>query len=221
MACPPTHKGWRDCRPTAAHLAHTACRAQTQPYAASPWPACVQALSQQIDQKLFDLWIKPLTAQMDDEGASVTVFAPNRFKLDFVREKYAGHIAAALEEVCGAPVQVRLAVAAAPAARPKAAAARPAPAQAAPTTQTARQEPQQADTPAPAERPRSQLNPSLTFETMVEGTANRMAHAAALHVASAPSKLYIEGAREGFAAADAGADIAKLLNRCFFFILDF
>ena len=42
----------------------------------------------------------------------------------------------------------------------------------------------------PAERPRSQLNPSLTFETMVEGTANRMAHAAALHVASAPGKLY-------------------------------
>jgi len=64
------------------------------------------------------------------------------------------------------------------------------PAQAAPTTQTARQEPQQADTPVPAERPRSQLNPSLTFETMVEGTANRMAHAAALHVASAPGKLY-------------------------------
>ena len=49
----------------------------------------------------------------------------------------------ALEEVCGAPVQVRLAVAAAPAARPKAAAARPAPAQAAQITQTARQEPQQ------------------------------------------------------------------------------
>ena len=176
--------------PSAARPPSASSPVASFPHAASPWPACVEALSQQIDQKLFDLWIKPLTAQMDDEGASVTVFAPNRFKLDFVREKYAGHIAAALEEVCGAPVQVRLAVAAAPAARPKAAAARPAPAQAAPTTQTARQEPQQADTPAPAERPRSQLNPSLTFETMVEGTANRMAHAAALHVASAPGKLY-------------------------------
>ena len=99
--------------PSAARPPSASSPVASFPHAASPWPACVEALSQQIDQKLFDLWIKPLTAQMDDEGASVTVFAPNRFKLDFVREKYAGHIAAVLEEVCGAPVQVRLAVAAA------------------------------------------------------------------------------------------------------------
>jgi hypothetical protein len=30
----------------------------------------------------------------------------------------------------------------------------------------------------------------LTFETLVEGTANRMARAAALHVAGAPGQLY-------------------------------
>lgn len=37
---------------------------------------------------------------------------------------------------------------------------------------------------------RTRLNPALTFETLVEGTANRMARAAALHVAGAPGQLY-------------------------------
>jgi chromosomal replication initiator protein len=34
------------------------------------------------------------------------------------------------------------------------------------------------------------LNPALTFETLVEGTANRMARSAAMHVAGSPGHLY-------------------------------
>ena len=37
---------------------------------------------------------------------------------------------------------------------------------------------------------RNRLNPALTFDTLVEGTANRMARAAAMHVASMPGHLY-------------------------------
>ncbi|THU04598.1 chromosomal replication initiator protein DnaA [Lampropedia puyangensis] len=36
----------------------------------------------------------------------------------------------------------------------------------------------------------SRLNPQLTFENLIEGSANRMARAAALHVAHAPGQLY-------------------------------
>ncbi|KKW69132.1 hypothetical protein AAV94_01730 [Lampropedia cohaerens] len=42
----------------------------------------------------------------------------------------------------------------------------------------------------PASAPPSRLNPQLTFETLIEGSANRMARAAALHVAHAPGQLY-------------------------------
>ncbi|GAB2809776.1 chromosomal replication initiator protein DnaA [Comamonas piscis] len=37
---------------------------------------------------------------------------------------------------------------------------------------------------------RSRLNPVLTFDTLVEGTANRMARSAAMHVAASPGHLY-------------------------------
>ena len=37
---------------------------------------------------------------------------------------------------------------------------------------------------------RNRLNPALTFDTLVEGTANRMARSAAMHVAASPGHLY-------------------------------
>ncbi len=37
---------------------------------------------------------------------------------------------------------------------------------------------------------RNRLNPALTFEALVEGTANRMARSAAMHVAASPGHLY-------------------------------
>jgi chromosomal replication initiator protein len=37
---------------------------------------------------------------------------------------------------------------------------------------------------------KNRINPSLTFESLVEGSANRMARAAAMHVASMPGHLY-------------------------------
>ena len=43
---------------------------------------------------------------------------------------------------------------------------------------------------APAQGFRSRLNPALTFDTLVEGSANRMARAAAMHVAGSPGQLY-------------------------------
>jgi chromosomal replication initiator protein len=43
----------------------------------------------------------------------------------------------------------------------------------------------------PAEPPnRSRLNPALTFEALVEGSANRMARAAAFHIAGSPGQMY-------------------------------
>jgi chromosomal replication initiator protein len=38
--------------------------------------------------------------------------------------------------------------------------------------------------------PKTRLNPALTFSTLVEGSANRMARAAAMHVAGSLGQLY-------------------------------
>ena len=159
------------------------------------WPACLARLAQTLPPQQFSTWIAPLQTQVAPDGARVTVLVANRFKLDWVRAQYAGRIAALLEQLHGAPVTLELALA--PRAAPAASSARPAaqpladgaedlpPDWAAPDA--AQTPPDPAATPAGT---RTRLNTALTFDNLVEGSANRMARAAALHVANDPGRLY-------------------------------
>ena len=147
------------------------------------WQACVDQLAQELPEQQFNTWIKPLVARVTDDFSKVTLFVANRFKLDWVRAQYAGRIAATLEKLYGQPVHLELALA-----------QRESPARAyiAPAT------PEIPPTPEPAELAednttgafKNRLNTALTFDNLVEGTANRMARAAAMHVAGTPGQLY-------------------------------
>lgn len=149
----------------------------------SLWQACVDQLAQELPEQQFNTWIKPMTAQVTEDFSKVTLFVANRFKLDWVRAQYAGRIAAVLEKLYGQPVPLELAI------TPRESAVRtyaaPAVAANAPV----------AEPPEPEEDPgaggfKTRLNTALTFDTLVEGTANRMARAAAMHVAGTPGQLY-------------------------------
>lgn len=149
----------------------------------SLWQTCVDHLAQELPEQQFNTWIKPLLAHVADDLSKVTLFVANRFKLDWVRAQYSARIAALLEKIYGQPVSVELAL-------------------------TPRENIQKISSPAspvdfyPGEEVlasveekslgnnRNRLNPALTFDTLVEGTANRMARAAAMHVASSPGQLY-------------------------------
>jgi chromosomal replication initiator protein len=157
------------------------------------WLACVEQLSHDLPEQQYNTWIKPLTASVSEDFAKVTVYAPNRFKLDWIRTQYAGRIVALLEALCGHSVTLELAVAQRESVtrtyvRPAAAADQGAPASHASAGPAHAPTAQEAAPATPVFRTR--LNPALTFETLVEGTANRMARAAALHVAGAPGQLY-------------------------------
>ncbi|WCM93153.1 chromosomal replication initiator protein DnaA [Acidovorax sp. NCPPB 2350] len=150
------------------------------------WQACVEQLAQDLPEQQFNTWIKPLTAQVAPDFSKVTLLVANRFKLDWIRAQYAGRIAALLEGLYGQPVSLELALAQReaiartvirPTVSQPSAPMEPAMGGAAP------------DEPAAAPF-RSRLNPVLTFETLVEGTANRMARSAAMHVAGSPGHLY-------------------------------
>ena len=160
----------------------------------SLWLACAEQLAQELPEQLFNTWIKPLTAQVAPDFSKVTLQVANRFKLDWIRAQYAARIAAILENLYGQPVAVELAIAQrANVVRTYVRAGKPVgqlPAEAAP---------QASESTAPAPQPEpaaqeaahhSRLNPALTFATLVEGTANRMARSAAMHVAGAPGQLY-------------------------------
>lgn len=160
------------------------------------WLACVEQLSQDLPEQQFNTWIKPLTATVAEDFSKVTVYVANRFKLDWIRAQYAGRIAALLEALYGQSVTLELAIAQRETVtrtyvRPSATVASAVVAGAVPQPAPGVPEPvvvQAESAQVPVFRTR--LNPALTFDTLVEGSANRMARAAALHVAGAPGQLY-------------------------------
>ena len=153
------------------------------------WQVCVEQLGQELPEQQFNTWIKPLTAQVAEDFSKVTVYVANRFKLDWIRAQYAGRISAMLESLSGQPVTLELALAqresvVRPYVRPPMSTQNTAPE----TVNVAVPTVTSDEAAAPVFRTR--LNPALTFDTLVEGTANRMARSAAMHVAGSPGHLY-------------------------------
>jgi chromosomal replication initiator protein len=155
----------------------------------SLWQACVDQLAQELPEQQFNTWIKPLSAQVAEDLSKATIFVANRFKLDWIRTQYAGRLTALLEHICGQPVAIQLAI------TPRETVVKPQPLPAAtavartPVVAPALGLEAESDTPAPVAF-KSRLNTALNFDSLIEGTANRMARAAALHVASTPGQLY-------------------------------
>ena len=149
----------------------------------SLWQSCVDQLAQELPEQQFNTWIKPLHAQVKEDFSGLTIFVANRFKLDWVRAQYSNRIAMLLEKLYGQPVQVELAI------TPREAVVR-AQLQARGTDMAVIEEVAEAGEDRHAGVPKNRINSMLTFDTLVEGTANRMARAAAMHVATIPGHLY-------------------------------
>ncbi|MGI9134370.1 MAG: DnaA ATPase domain-containing protein, partial [Rhodoferax sp.] len=149
----------------------------------SLWQSCVDQLAQELPEQQFNTWIRPLTAQIAPDFSRLTIFVANRFKLDWVRAQYSSRIAALLERLYGQPIQVELAI------TPRLPVARSAYVAPQPEMAVAEELPDVGEERSVGS-PKNRLNSMLTFETLVEGTANRMARAAAMHVATMPGHLY-------------------------------
>ncbi|MFM8864537.1 MAG: chromosomal replication initiator protein DnaA [Limnohabitans sp.] len=150
---------------------------------ASLWQACLDELSRELPEQQFNTWIKPLVAQVGEDDGKLVLQVGNRFKMDWVRAQYSQKLAQVLERLQGQPIQIELVLA------PReslAQSGRP------PATSLSPSSPEVLDMPqeAPGQAFRSRLNAALTFDTLVEGSANRMARAAAMHVAGSPGQLY-------------------------------
>ncbi|HBO0015378.1 TPA: chromosomal replication initiator protein DnaA [Pseudomonas aeruginosa] len=60
------------------------------------WQQCVDLLRDELPSQQFNTWIRPL--QVEAEGDELRVYAPNRFVLDWVNEKYLGRLLELLGE---------------------------------------------------------------------------------------------------------------------------
>ncbi len=161
------------------------------------WQQCLARLQDELPATEFSMWIRPLQAELNDN--TLALYAPNRFVLDWVRDKYLNSINALLNEFCGAnvpllrfevgtrPVQHAAAVSQ-PAMASVSAPAEPVPSRPAPT-QILR--PSWDNVPAPADVTyRSNVNNRHNFDNFVEGKSNQLARAAARQVADNPGGAY-------------------------------
>ncbi|MBK6336823.1 MAG: chromosomal replication initiator protein DnaA [Betaproteobacteria bacterium] len=166
------------------------------------WQRCLDAFRDELTPQQFNTWIRPLAVEAVDGG--FRLLAPNRFVLQWVKERFAGRIAELAELTEGQPVDIALAVASAarPAAPPPPAtatadSASPAVAAEAPVAVPATRERFPAAVASPGRRHEtSSLNPEFTFASFVSGKANQLARAAAMQVAGQPTSynpLFVYG----------------------------
>ncbi|MBU3003465.1 chromosomal replication initiator protein DnaA [Paraglaciecola arctica] len=166
----------------------------------SIWNQCLDRLQQDLPIQQFSMWIRPLQAEYAD--AYITLFAPNRFVLDWVRDKYFSQINNLLAEFCGdkAP-QLRFEVKVANIETNKKFGATNYP----PTV--VEQIGQPKDSPAVSTNPsvavpnigstvpiaathKSNINLTYKFDNFVEGKSNQLARAASQQVADNPGGAY-------------------------------
>ncbi len=172
------------------------------------WQQCLECMRDELPAQQFNTWIRPL--QVEALGDELKVYAPNRFVLDWVNEKYLTRLLELLNErgngaapslslligsrrvPTGALPASSLSTSASPAA-----VATPAASGAERQTTPAEQARPSEASPAPREvqvegalKHTSYLNRAFTFENFVEGKSNQLARAAAWQVADNPKHGY-------------------------------
>ncbi|ALT00150.1 chromosomal replication initiator protein DnaA [Lacimicrobium alkaliphilum] len=156
------------------------------------WDECLERLQQELPTQQFSMWIRPLQAQQQD--STLTLFAPNRFVLDWVRDKYIERITELFGELC-LPEEIptlhfdvgmagRANVGGSPAEKDRDT-----------TPQTRQNFPFNGHAGAVTQQPvkvehKSNINLTYTFDNFVEGKSNQLARAAATQVADNPGGAY-------------------------------
>uniref|UniRef100_UPI0037CC30DD DnaA ATPase domain-containing protein n=1 Tax=Rheinheimera sp. TaxID=1869214 RepID=UPI0037CC30DD len=153
----------------------------------SVWQNCLQALQAELPAQHFSMWIRPLQADSSDTG--LTLYAPNRFVLDWVREKYLNRIMELIQDYCGddAP-RLKFDVGSSSVGKGRSVA--PAPATITTVAHTAEPVAKEAPEPAPKTIVTSNVRANYTFTNFVEGKSNQLARAAASQVADNPGTAY-------------------------------
>jgi len=159
------------------------------------WTRCLDAFERELTPQQFTTWIRPLTCA--DEGGTLRLFAPNRFVLQWVKDRFGSRIEHLARDATGTPMQVEFgvaeeltpAVALAPAVETL-----PSPDLA--EVAAAHSFPHSSAAVSPRKAGPTSLNPTFNFASFVAGKANQLARAAGLQVAEHPTSynpLFVYG----------------------------
>lgn len=158
----------------------------------SLWQQCLARLQDELPATEFSMWIRPLQAELNDN--TLALYAPNRFVLDWVRDKYINNINELLNDFCGTDVPaLRFEVGSKPISVSQTnTPVRPAHEAPAVVIPSAPMKPSWDNSTKvqPDVAYRSNVNPKHTFDNFVEGKSNQLARAAARQVAENPGGAY-------------------------------
>ena len=132
------------------------------------WDQCLNELKTDLSESQFNTWIRPLIYSRDEHSDTITLFAPNKFVVDWVEKNYLSKIKSIAQEAGGQTTSVSVLV--------------------------GDDLPEQSETTSNVqEKPKitgSRLNKLYTFENFVGGKSNQIARAAALQIAENPGQSY-------------------------------
>ncbi len=144
------------------------------------WQRCLSVLQEELPAQQFSMWIRPLQCVVEDN--IMTLYAPNRFVLDWVREKYVDRInQLVLLHDQNDPPLLRFDVGSR-ATTPKVSVNN-----SIAKTHNTKNQNQEPDPHLPKI---TNVRQNYTFDNFVEGKSNQLARAAASQVADNPGKAY-------------------------------
>ncbi|MFW5823421.1 MAG: DnaA N-terminal domain-containing protein, partial [Marinobacter sp.] len=65
----------------------------------SIWHQCLEVLRDEFPAQQFNTWLRPLQPQLDE--GNLVLFAPNRFVMDWVNQKYLRRIEEVIKDLEG------------------------------------------------------------------------------------------------------------------------
>ena len=132
------------------------------------WDQCLNELKTDLSESQFNTWIRPLIYSRDEHSDTITLFAPNKFVVDWVEKNYLHKIKTIAQEAGGQTTSVSILVG-----------------DDQPVTDDGISTNQKQ-----SKITGSTLNRLYTFENFVGGKSNQIARAAALQIAENPGQSY-------------------------------
>lgn len=162
------------------------------------WVACLERFQEELSAQQFNTWIKPLHYKIDEQ--SLTLFAPNRFVQQWVKDKFLSRVVDFAKETLPHPIEVNVVllesynddniksiesfIDGGPIK------AKSKEAQSIVSKAVDKSAPKEPVAKKHKISEHSGLNPAFNFNNLVTGKANQLARAAALQIAENPGNTY-------------------------------
>lgn len=161
------------------------------------WSTCLSRFEEELPAQQFITWIKPLSVQING-ASSITLLAPNRFVLQWIRDKFFARIQEMALGHFGHPIDIELLLRDKGPTTTISTTVGTEPSTKRPISPTSSTLSDLSNTPSarlPTKlsvlpRDLARLNPAFTFESFVTGKANELARAAATQVAEKSGTAY-------------------------------